>query len=196
MIASKSRGPYFTPAEYLQLEQASDIKHEYRQGLVFAMSGAKKAHVVITSNVSGLLFSHLRQQRNCVVYSTDIKVCFSADSIYYYPDVVVTCDERDQADNTTFIRHPKLIIEVLSNSTEAFDRGEKFEDYKAIPELEEYVLIHQKQMLVERFWKRSPSLWVAQSYQPGEQVQFTSVGFSCPIEFLYEKAEQFLEVQP
>lgn len=196
MIASKSRGPYFTPEEYLQLEQESDIKHEYRQGLVFAMAGAKKAHVIIAGNLSGLLFGHLRGKRECSVYASDIKVKFLEGSAFYYPDVTVTCDPRDQTENSLFIQHPKLIIEVLSNSTAAFDRGDKFEDYKSIPELEEYVLVHQKQMLVERFWRRAENLWVAQTYSQGSAIELVSVGFSCPIEFLYEKAEQFLEVQP
>jgi Uma2 family endonuclease len=193
MIASKSRGPYFTPEEYLQFEETSAIKHEYREGLVFAMAGAKKAHIAIVNNLSGLLFNHLRSVQECVAYTTDIKVKLFEGNGYYYPDVAVTCDERDQASNSVFIEHPKLIIEVLSDSTEAFDRGDKFEDYKAIAALEEYVLVHQKQVLVERFWRRANGLWLAQTYSAGEKVEFGSIGFVCPIAFLYEKVEQFLK---
>jgi Uma2 family endonuclease len=195
MIASKSGWSYFTPEEYLQLEAMSAIKHEYKQGLVFAMAGAKKAHVGIVSNLSGLLFNHLRGVEDCAAYATDIKVKFLAGNGYYYPDLAVTCDEQDQGLNSVFIEYPKLIIEVLSDSTEAFDRGDKFEDYKTIPTLEEYVLVHQKQILVERFWRRSNGLWLAQTYLPGEKVEFASIGLTFPIAFLYEKVEQFLQAE-
>lgn len=192
MIASKSRGHYFTPEEYLQLEKSSAIRHEYRQGLVFAMAGAKKAHITIVGNLSGLLFNHFRGVKDCSFYAADMKVELFERDLYYYPDIVVTCDDRDRPSNDVFIKYPKLIIEVLSDSTEAFDRGEKFADYKTIPDLEEYVLVHQKQVLVERFVHRTGDLWLAQAYQAGSTIEFSSVGFSCPIEFLYEKAEQFL----
>lgn len=191
MIASKSRGPYFTPEEYLQLEKGSPIRHEYRQGLVFAMAGAKKAHITIVGNLSGLLFNHFRSDEDCAYYANDMKVQFLEGDAFYYPDVVVTCDKRDQTSNDVFIRHPKLIVEVLSDSTEAFDRGDKFADYKTIPELEEYVLIHQNQILVERFWRRTGELWLAQTYQAGTEVEFVSIGFSCPINVLYEKVQRF-----
>jgi len=193
MIASKSRGPYFTPEEYLQLEHTSPIKHEYKQGLVYAMAGAKKAHITIVSNLSGLLFSHLRGVRDYVSYSTDIKVKFLEGDGFYYPDVVVTCDARDQVTNSVFIQHPKLIIEVLSDSTKAFDRGEKLADYRTIPELEEYVLVHQKRILVECFRRSHDDRWLDQTYRACDEIKFKSIGFTCPVEFLYEKAEQFLE---
>ena len=193
MIASKSRGPYFTPEEYLQLEKESAIKHEYRQGLAFAMAGAKKAHITIVGNLSGLLFNHFRNNEDCTYYSNDMKVQLLEGDLYYYPDVVVTCDERDRSFNDVFIQYPKLIVEVLSDSTEAFDRGDKFADYKTIPDLEEYVLIHQNQILVERFWRRTSGLWLAQTYQAGTTVDLVSIGFSCAIESLYEKVGRFLK---
>ena len=195
MIASKDRGYYFTAEEYLQLESMSSIKHEYRQGLVYAMAGAKKAHITIVSNLSGLFFNHLRGVRDCAYYATDIKVKFLEGDGFYYPDVAVTCDARDQAINSVFIQHPKLIIEVLSDSTGAFDRGEKFLDYQTILELEEYVLVHQKRMLVECFWRSPDGEWLEQTYRAGDEVRFESVKFACPIESLYEKAEQFLKDQ-
>jgi Uma2 family endonuclease len=194
MIASKSRGPYFTPEEYLQLERISLVKHEYRQGLVIAMAGASKAHVAINMNLSGLLFNHLRSNAECAFYGVDMKVRLSKVKGFYYPDLVVTCDEADQRSVEGIIDHPKLIIEILSDSTEAFDREDKFSDYKTIPALEEYVLVHQKQILVERFLLRD-RFWVAEIYRAGEQVEFASIEFVCPIEFLYEGARQSLEVK-
>lgn len=192
MIASKSQAPYFTPEEYLQFERASPVKHEYRRGIVIAMAGASTAHIAITRNISGLLFNHLRDS-NCASYGNDAKVQIPEQKGYYYPDQIVTCDESDQNANDGCMRHPKLIIEVLSDSTEAFDREGKFEDYKTIPEMEEYVLIHQKQILVECFLRRGDNFWITTIYRAGDVVKLKSVNFSCPIDFFYEGAKQSLK---
>ena len=192
MIASKSRGPYFTPEEYLALERESKIKHEYRQGLVFAMAGAKKSHITVVSNLSGLLFNHFRGVEDCYFYANDVKVQFWEGDGYYYPDVAVTCDKRDSDSNDSYIKYPKLIIEVLSDSTEAFDRGDKLADYKTLASLEEYVLIHQKQVLIERFLKKGENLWSTEIYRKGDRIEFASIDFRCPIEFAYEKVSALL----
>lgn len=180
---------YFTPAEYLELERISPIKHEYLQGQLVAMAGASKAHVIITGNLSALLVNHLRGT-GCISYAVDMKVRLPSLGLFYYPDLAVTCDDRDRTSDEDFILYPKLIIEVLSDSTEAFDRGDKFSDYKTVTGLEEYVLIHQKQILVERFLRKSNNLWVPQIYGAGDTVEFTSIQLSCPIAFLYEKIDQ------
>lgn len=188
MTLSKSHA-YFTPEEYLEIEQISPIKHHYIQGEMIAMAGASKAHVIITSNLSALLVNHLRGS-GCIAYAMDMKVRLPTLNTFYYPDLAVTCDERDLLAGEDFILHPKLIIEVLSDSTEAFDRGEKFSDYKSILELEEYILIHQKQVLVEQFLRRSESLWSPRIYQSGEVVELLSIGNRCAIETLYENISQ------
>ena len=180
---------YFTPEEYLELERISPIKHEYLQGQLVAMAGASKAHVIITGNLSALLVNHLRGT-GCIAYAVDMKVRLPSLGLFYYPDLAVTCDDRDRTSDEDFILYPKLIIEVLSDSTEAFDRGDKFSDYKTVTGLEEYVLIHQKQRLVERFLRKSNNLWVPQIYSAGDTVEFTSIHFSCPIDFLYENIDQ------
>lgn len=188
MIATKSHA-YFTPEEYLQIERISPIKHEYLQGQIVAMAGASKAHVIITGNLSALMVNHLRGT-SCISYSTDIKVRLPTLNLFYYPDLAVTCDEQDRNSNEDFILHPKLIIEILSNSTEAFDRGDKFADYKTIPELEEYLLVHQHQVLVERFHRRTDSLWVPHIYRAGDQVDLVSIKLSFAIASLYETLNQ------
>ncbi|MEL6229265.1 MAG: Uma2 family endonuclease [Cyanobacteria bacterium J06627_3] len=187
MALSKSYA-YFTPEEYLEIERVSPIKHEYLQGQIVAMAGASKAHVIITGNLSALLVNHLRG-KDCISYAVDMKVRLPELNYFYYPDLAVTCDDRDRVSDEDFILHPKLIIEVLSDSTEAFDRGDKFSDYKSVAELEEYVLVHQKQVLVERFQRKSDNLWLPQVYRAGEQVEFESIGFMCNIEALYENLE-------
>jgi Uma2 family endonuclease len=180
---------YFTPEDYLELERLSLIKHEYFQGQVVAMAGASKAHVIITGNLSALLNNHLRGS-GCIVYATDMKVRVPSLNLFYYPDLAVTCDKRDLKVDQDFILHPKLIIEVLSDTTEPFDRGNKFTDYKVIEALEEYVLIHQRQVLVEKFQRRSNALWMSEIYRAGEMLELTSVSLICPIEALYENIAQ------
>lgn len=190
MTVSKSHA-YFTPEDYLEIERISPIKHEYLQGQMLAMAGASKAHVIITGNLSALIVNHLRGT-GCISYATDMKVRLSSLNLFYYPDLAVTCDDRDRFSNEDFILHPKLIVEVLSDSTEAFDRGDKFADYKTSAEFEEYVLIHQKQILVERFERKPNNLWIPQIYRAGDTIEFASIGFSCAIATLYETIEQLL----
>jgi Uma2 family endonuclease len=188
MTISKSHA-YFTPEEYLDIERISPIKHEYLQGQIVAMAGASKAHVIITGNFSALLVNHLRGS-GCLSYASDMKVRLPELNIFYYPDLVVTCDPRDNRSDQDFILYPTLIVEVLSDSTEAFDRGDKFADYKTIPTLTESLLIHQSQMLVERFQRRSENLWVPQIYRDGDIVEIDSINFSCPMGALYENIAQ------
>ena len=186
MVASKS-DIYVSPEDYLAGEKVSPIKHEYRQGEIYAMAGAKKAHVIISGNAFALLRNHLRGS-GCMPYVADVKVRIEAANCYYYPDVAVTCDERDSNTDEDFIIYPRLIVEVLSPSTAAFDRGEKFADYRTSESLQEYVLINQERVSVECFRRNAEGLWVLYPYTQGQEVQFSSVNFSCAIEDLYEDA--------
>ncbi len=186
MVASKS-DTYISPEDYLAGEKVSPIKHEYRQGEIYAMAGAKKAHAIISGNAFALLRNHLRGS-GCMPYVADVKVRIEAANCYYYPDVAVTCDERDSNTDEDFIIYPRLIVEVLSPSTAAFDRGEKFADYRTSESLQEYVLINQERVSVECFRRNAEGLWVLYPYVQGQEVQFSSVNFSCAIEDLYEDA--------
>ena len=186
MVASKS-DTYISPENYLAGEKVSPIKHEYRQGEIYAMAGASKAHVIITLNVASLLRNHLRGS-GCMPYMADMKVRNEAANFYYYPDVAVTCDERDRNSAEDFIRYPRLIVEVLSPTTAAFDRGEKFADYRTSESLQEYVLINQERVSVECFRRNAEGLWVLYPYSEGQEVELASVNFSCAIAALYEDA--------
>jgi Uma2 family endonuclease len=177
--------PHFTPEEYLEIEESSTIKHEYIQGHIYAMVGASKAHVILTGNLVTLLNNHLRGT-GCIVYSTDMKIRIEAANTFYYPDVAVTCDERDRTSSENFIRYPRLIIEVLSRKTEAFDRGDKFADYKTLETLEEYILVNQYQMSLERFQRNAEGFWVPFAYRESDDVSFASVNFHNAIAELYE----------
>jgi Uma2 family endonuclease len=177
---------YISPEDYLEGEQVSPIKHEYRRGHVYAMVGAKKPHIVIASNLIILLGNHL-EDSPCLVLTSDIKVRLEEANCYYYPDVAVTCDERDINSTDDFIRYPTLIIELLSPSTAAFDRGEEFADYQTLPSLREYVLINQSEMSVECFRISESEGWVSQIYGIGDEVCFNSVDFRCDIAAIYRK---------
>lgn len=177
---------YISPEDYLAGERISPIKHEYIRGEVYAMAGASKAHVTIAGNLFAILRNHLRG-RGCIPYMADMKVRIEAANIYYYPDVTVTCDQRDNSSSDEdFIRYPRLVVEVLSATTAAFDRGDKFADYRTIDTLEEYVLINQQRISVECFRRNPEGLWVLYPYSQGDEIHIASVDFHCPIEVLYE----------
>ena len=184
MIASPNQ-PYLTSAQYLQMEEQSNIKYEYVDGQILAMAGASDAHVTIAGNLFTLLRSHVRGS-GCRVYISDMKVRIESLNRFYYPDVMVTCDPNDQ-ETSTYKRFPTLIIEVLSESTEAFDRGDKFADYQEITSLREYVLISTKRKRVDCFRRGEQGLWVLQSYRPdGTSFRLNSVDFEEEIAGLYE----------
>lgn len=176
---------YISPEDYLEGERVSPIKHEYRRGQVYAMVGAKKPHIIIAGNLLTLFNNHL-DDTPCLVLNSDIKVRLEEADCYYYPDVAVTCDERETNSTEDFILYPLLVIEVLSPSTAAFDRGEKFADYQTSPSLREYVLINQSQMCVECFPLESGN-WVSQTYEQGSEVDFASIDFRCDIASIYRK---------
>lgn len=184
MIASPQQ-PYLTPDRYLQMEELSNIKHEYIDGQVYAMAGASDPHVTIALNLASDLRTHVRGS-GCRVYISDMKARIESLNRFYYPDVMVTCDPNDQ-ETPTYKRFPTLIVEVLSDSTEAFDRGDKFVDYQEIESLREYVLISTKRQRVECFRRNEQGLWVLQSYKL-EQTLFKldRINFEGKLEGLYE----------
>lgn len=184
MIASPQY-PYLTADKYLQLEAQSPVKHEYIDGQIYAMAGASDPHVTIAGNLFALLRSHVRGS-GCRVYISDMKARIESLNRFYYPDVMVTCDSRDQ-ETSTYKQFPSLIVEVLSDSTEAFDRGDKFADYQELDSLREYVLINTKRQRVECFRRNDEGLWVLQSYTPAQtSFRLDSIDFEGTLDALYE----------
>ncbi|MEC4895097.1 MAG: Uma2 family endonuclease [Oscillatoria sp. PMC 1051.18] len=174
-----------TSEEYLHMEEKSPIKHEYIDGEVYAMAGASDVHITISLNLASLLRNHVRGT-GCRVYISDMKARIETKNRFYYPDVIVTCDERDQ-ETTNYKSFPCLIVEVLSDSTEAFDRGDKFADYQTLASLQEYVLINSKRQRVECFRRGDNGLWILQFYTEEESVfQLKSVDFEGSLASLYE----------
>ncbi len=176
--------PYLSPEEYLEKEKSSSVKNEYIQGQIYAMSGASDAHVTITANLVTLIRNHIRG-RGCRVYVADMKARIETLNIFYYPDIMVSCDQRDTS-LEYFKRYPCLIIEVLSPSTEAFDRGDKFSDYQEIETLEEYVLVSQNRQRVDCFRRNLEGRWVLYSYRFNQDLELASINFSCSLAEVYE----------
>ncbi|OYY94595.1 MAG: hypothetical protein B7Y41_07145 [Hydrogenophilales bacterium 28-61-23] len=180
--------PYFNETDYLAAERAAQIKHEYVAGEVFAMAGASKTHGTLAGNAFIALRQHLRG-KPCGVWMADMKVRVRADSAYYYPDVVVTCAGGDLSPDAPndYVEAPKLVLEVLSDSTEPVDRREKLLSYRRLESLEEYVLIDQNKAWVE-VYRRTPAGWMQEVYEAGEEVRFASVDLTLPLADLYADA--------
>lgn len=177
---------YVSPEDYLAAERIAKDKHEYIRGQIYAVAGASKAHSIIIINLATLLRSHLRGS-GCIPYTTDMKVRLEIANSYFYPDLVVTCDLRDnQSFSEDFIHYPRLVVEVLSPTTAAFDRGDKFADYRSIETLEEYVIISQERISVDCFRRNCEGLWVLYPYSKGEDIYLASIDFRCAIKSLYE----------
>ncbi len=175
---------YLSPEEYLEIEKSSPIKHEYIQGQIYAMAGASDAHVTITANLVTLLRNHIRGT-GCRLYVADMKVRIESLNIFYYPDIMVTCDQRDTSFEY-FKRYPSLIIEVLSPSTEALDRGDKFSDYQELETLQEYVLISQNRRRVDCFRRNTEGRWELYSYRGNQELQLNTLNFSGSLTDVYE----------
>ncbi len=186
MVASPQTN-FLEPKAYLEAEKDSPAKHEYRQGYAYAMAGASNTHVLIAGNFFSLLRSHIRGG-DCRAYISDTKVHIEESSAYYYPDVTVSCDPRDRS-FMNFLRYPSLIVEVLSNTTEAFDRGDKFADHRKLESLQEYVLVSQTLMRVECFRRNTDGQWVLCTFEAQDQVHLASLGFSCSVAAVYEDVD-------
>ena len=174
---------YISSEEYLSIERQSPIRHEYRRGLVYAMAGGTDNHDRIAFNLLRIIDNHFGDASGCRFYSGNVKVSYQ-DELYYYPDAFVTCDRRDR-NNRYIKRYPKLIAEVLSSSTQAFDVGDKFDDYKQIDSLEEYVLISQQTQKVECHRRTSENAWETVTYEAGDRVVLRSIGLKFAITSLY-----------
>ena len=163
----------FSAIDYLVWEASQPERHEFVDGEVFAMAGAEDRHVTLTMNVAFALRQHLSGSP-CRTYMSDMKLNVAAANQYFYPDVMVTCSARDQA-NALVKSEPQLIVEVLSPSTAAYDRGLKFGYYRALPSLQEYVLVDLDTRATDCYRKGADGLWVLHPFARGETVVLASV---------------------
>ncbi|HBE21288.1 MAG TPA: hypothetical protein DEG17_05020 [Cyanobacteria bacterium UBA11149] len=192
MIAARDNDHYFTPEEYFAWEEQQLERHELIDGRVYAMSGGTRNHSDIAGNFLAIIKPHLRGS-GCKTYNSDCRVNILNTRNYTYPDLSVTCDPRDNS-STQYITYPCLIVEVLSDSTEAYDRGKKFEKYRRNPNLVDYVLVSSDEIAIDIYHKNDAGDWLILSYRSGDRVELKSIGLSLPIEQFYE--EIVFESQP
>jgi Uma2 family endonuclease len=176
-----------SPEEYLAFDRASELKHEYVNGEVRAMTGASLRHVRIVANVTVRLASVLNP-RGCDVLPSDMRVRAPGMATYLFPDITVLCGEAEMADEQMdILLNPTLVVEVLSPSTSDYDRGDKWDKYRRIPSLREYVLIWQDRMHVERYTRQGDHFWLfAEVSQPGERLELESVGCVLEVSGIYD----------
>jgi Uma2 family endonuclease len=176
-------------AEYLALEAQSPLKHEYVAGGIYAMTGASLRHNVIALNIAALLRAHLRGSP-CRTFMSDAKLRVNKLNSYYYPDVMVTCDPRHQniTPGDTVIEAPRLVVEILSNSTEATDRREKLLAYRSLPSMLEYVLVSQEVASVEIHRRHGDIGWQIITLSPGDPVELNSVELVSDFAAIYEES--------
>lgn len=176
-----------TAAEFLAWEQTQPVRHEFVRGEIFMMTGG----VDRNNTVAGNLYIALREQLRgspCRVYASDVKLRVEAADCYFYPDLMVTCSAADLADRLVK-REPVLVVEVLSPSTAAFDRGDKFADYRALPSLAEYLLVDADRQRCELYRKGADGLWVLHPGAVGQGVQLASVDLVVTGEALWADLE-------
>ena len=181
---------YLTPEEYLAIERKAESKSEYFHGEMFAMAGASERHVLIVTNVVAELRGQPRH-RPCTVYSTDLRVRVSPTGLYTYPDVVVVCGQPQFADDQKdTLLNPTLIVEVLSESTKDYDRGGKFEHYRTLTSLREYVLIDQDKYHVEHFVRQPENRWLlSETNRLGDTIRLPSIDCDLALAEVYDKVE-------
>jgi Uma2 family endonuclease len=184
MVALKDNTPRFTPEEYFAWEEQQIEKHEYLSGEVYAMTGGTVNHSRIALKFGALLDNHLSGGA-CQAANSDCRVNIVESNDYTYPDVSVTCDDRDKI-TTQYITYPCLIIEVLSKSTEAYDRGGKFRMYRQNPVLQDYVLVSSEKIEIDLYRKTESGSWEIINYQAGDNIELKSVNLTFPIERIYE----------
>jgi Uma2 family endonuclease len=181
--------PRYTPQEYVALERKAAYKSEYINGFIFAMAGASHRHNLIVVNVAREVSLQFKG-RPCEIYVSDMRVNVSETGLYTYPDVVALCDEPrfEDAELDTLL-NPSVIVEVLSESTEAYDRGEKFAHYRRLASLAEYVLIAQDKIRVEHYARQGEQWVLSEISDPGGTLHLASVGCDLALREIYDRVE-------
>jgi Uma2 family endonuclease len=184
-MSSVLKPALLTPVDYLARERAASFRSEYYRGEMFAMAGARWEHTLIKDNVARESGNQLRGGP-CQVLTSDMRVKVSPTGLYTYPDVVVVCDEpqfEDEVRDT--LLNPRTIVEVLSESTEKYDRGVKFEHYQRVVTLQEYVLVSQDRPFVERYLRQPDGSWLYTAFGETETFAFASIPVQIPLAEIY-----------
>jgi Uma2 family endonuclease len=188
MIVAKDNPPHLTPEEYFAWEEQQLEKHELIDGRVYsmgidAMSGGSKNHSLLAAKLITLFSNHL-EESSCETATSDLRIKIVDTNNYTYPDASVTCDDRDKT-TTQYITYPCLIVEVLSKSTEAYDRGNKFRLYRHNPKLIDYLLVSSTSIEIDLYHKTESGDWMIINYQAGDTIELKSINLSFAIEQIY-----------
>jgi Uma2 family endonuclease len=188
-MASAALKKTSTPQEYLALERRAEFKSEYLNGVIVAMAGASREHILITGNISQEIRNKLRH-RPCETYSSDMRVLVNRTGLYTYPDVIVVCGEPRFEDKVVdTLLNPTVIVEVFSPKTESYDRGKKFGHYRRLESLEEYVLVAQDEVLVERYLRRGDEWALTELRHVDDTLSLTSIDCHVPLREIYARIE-------
>ena len=193
---SRPAEQFITVTDYLALERQAETKSEYLNGQIYAMSGASEEHNTIVFNLARRIGNQL-DKKPCRGYVNDMRVKVSPTGLYTYPDVVVVCGEpRFEDQHVDTLLNPTVIIEVLSDSTESYDRGEKFAHYRALPSLSDYLLVAQDQPRIEHYQRQPDGRWLYSATDGLDaQVEITPIGCVLPLAEVYERVD-FAEPEP
>jgi Uma2 family endonuclease len=176
----------FTIEEYLQMERASEVKHEYYQGEIFAMAGASNRHITISSNLIIELGTRLKTSP-CFPYGSDMRIHIPENTLFTYPDISIICGDINTFDKDTAIQ-PTILIEILSKSTRDYDRGGKFKLYRDIPTLKEYMLVDSENIGVEIFRLNKHNHWELEEYKNLKDIiTLPAIGVSFSMEDIYAR---------
>lgn len=189
MVTTPAHRIHYPYAEYLALEASSNVKHEYLEGQIYAMAGGTPEHAALAAAVIGLLFPQLRGSR-CRAHDADLRVRVRATGLATYPDVTVVCGPRERdPDDEHAVTNPVLLVEVLSPSTEQYDRGDKFEHYKALASLQQYVIVSHDTRCVE-VHTRAETGWTREASSEGEVADLSSIDCTLDVRELYDAAAE------
>lgn len=186
---AKTARRLWTYEEYLEFEAGSLEKHEFCGGEILAMAGGTPTHAELSARMIAALIQHLRG-RPCRTHTSDLRIFVPATGLSTYPDASVVCGPLERAPGDRHaVTNPTVLVEVLSKSTEAYDRGEKFGHYRRLPTLQDYVLVSCRERLVEVFHRGQDGLWLYQAAGPGERATLPSLGATVIVDELYEGVE-------
>ena len=181
---------YYSPEEYLELETAAEYRSEYHDGQIIPMAGGKPNHNQLAINLTSGINYNLRK-KPYRVFMSDLRLWIPECRLYTYPDVMVVQTPLVFAENRQdTITNPLMIAEILSDSTEKYDRGDKFRMYRTIPSFKEYLLVSQQSMQVEKFTKNNSNQWVLSEYAgKDDKITFNSFEFEIGLDELYDRVE-------
>jgi Uma2 family endonuclease len=188
MVALPKEAMRMTEAEYLAFERASETKHEYIDGHVYAMAGASRTHNLICTNTVAALHPQLRQTP-CEIYQGDMRVKVQFGDLYSYPDVTIVCDEPQFADSKQdMLLNPVILVEVLSPTTANYDRGRKFQQYRQLESIQEYLLIEQDSPRIERYLRQADNTWLlSDAIGLDASLELPSIGCTLKLADVYQK---------